>query len=101
MDFVLWYTLLSNIGGEWFVCQNCPDCNSSAEPCQDVFGSNSSPEGGIVGRVDAVHTSIEAPKPTGGYLDSILRYFFFLCVSLTILLASLAWVACLKYTLSS
>ena len=29
----------------------------------------------------------EAPKPTGGYLDSILRYFFFLRVSLTILLA--------------
>lgn len=48
-------------------CPNCPDCNSnkSDNPCQDLFGSNAIPEGGIFGRVDAVYTSIEAQKSTG------------------------------------
>ena len=46
-------------------CQNCPDCNCSAEPCQDMFGSNAKAEGGISGRIDAVYTSIEAQRSTG------------------------------------
>ena len=66
MDFVLWYTLPSHMCGEcFFVCQNCPDCSSSAEPCQDMFGSNATPEGGILGRVDVIYTSIEAHTSTG------------------------------------
>ena len=48
------------------VCQTCPDCNCSAEPCQDMFGSNAKAESGILGRVDAVYTSIEAQQSTGG-----------------------------------
>ena len=47
------------------VCDNCPDCNISIGPCQDLFGSNATPEGGILGRVDAVYTSIEAQTSTG------------------------------------
>ena len=46
-------------------CSSCPDCNSSAHPCQDMFGSNATSEGGIFGRVDAVYTSIEAQTSTG------------------------------------
>ena len=48
-------------------CPKCPTCNheSSDNPCQDLFGSNATAEGGIFGRVDAVYTSIEAQKSTG------------------------------------
>ena len=48
-------------------CPKCPTCNheNSANPCQDLFGSNATAEGGIFGRVDAVYTSIEAQKSTG------------------------------------
>ena len=48
-----------------FVGQNCEDCNTSAAPCQDLFGSNATSEGGILGRSDAVYTSIEAQTSTG------------------------------------
>ena len=43
-------------------CPKCPLCNhdKSDYPCQDLFGSNATAEGGILGRVDAVHTAIEA-----------------------------------------
>ena len=47
------------------LCQYCPECNSSAEPCQDMFGSNATSEGCILGRIDAVYTSIEAQQSTG------------------------------------
>jgi len=49
------------------VCPDCPDCNhmNTSDPCQDLFGSNASAEGGIFGRVDAGYTSIEAQKSTG------------------------------------
>ena len=50
---------------DMIVCQTSLDCNSSAEPCQDMFGSNAKAEGGILGRVDAVYTSIEAQQSTG------------------------------------
>lgn len=49
-------------------CPHCPSCNhtsSQRTPCQDLFGSNATAEGGIFGRVDAVYTSIEAQKSTG------------------------------------
>ena len=49
------------------VCGFCPDCNNGeyGTPCQDLFGSNSTPEGGIFGRIDAGYTSIEAHKSKG------------------------------------
>ena len=50
------------------VCAYCPDCNSheyGLPPCQDIFGSNATAEGGSFGRVDAGYTSIEAQKATG------------------------------------
>ena len=49
------------------VCQHCPRCNvdESNTPCQDMFGSSATAEGGFFGRVDAVYTSIEAQKSTG------------------------------------
>ena len=62
------------------VCQNCHDCNNSAEPCQDMFGSNATSEGGIVGRVDAVYTSIEAQKSTGNCM-LILKLLFNCCIN--------------------
>ena len=46
-------------------CQNCPDPNISSEPCQDSVCSHATAEGGILGRVDAVHTSLEAQKAAG------------------------------------
>ena len=46
-------------------CSHCPDCVSSADPCQDLFGSSANAEGGIFGRIDAIFTSIEAQKSTG------------------------------------
>ena len=51
------------------VCPRCPDCNNAdnedAKPCQDIFGSNATPEGGIFGRIDGIFTSIEAQKSAG------------------------------------
>ena len=41
-------------------CIRCPNC-----ACADLFGSNAKPEGGILGRVDAVYGSIEAHKSAG------------------------------------
>ena len=48
-------------------CPNCPRCSHSEQmsPCQDLFGSNAAPEGGVFGRVDACYVSIEAQKSTG------------------------------------
>ena len=46
-------------------CPICPDCSQSEDPCQDMFGSSATAEGGILGRVDAVYTSIEAQKSSG------------------------------------
>ena len=34
-------------------------------PCQDLFGSSATAEGGVFGRIDAGYTSIEAQKSTG------------------------------------
>ena len=49
------------------VCPNCPHCNHDERdnPCQDCFGSNATPEGGVFGRIDAGYTSFEAQKSTG------------------------------------
>ena len=47
------------------VCPNCPRCNVSGEPCQNMAGSSAEAEGGVFGRVDACLTSIEAQKSTG------------------------------------
>eukprot|EP00959_Pyramimonas_sp_CCMP1952_P041800 874144-Pyramimonas_sp.AAC.1 len=48
-------------------CPNCPRCNhrERMSPCQDLFGSNAAPEGGVFGRVGACYVSIEAQKSTG------------------------------------
>ena len=46
-------------------CDNCPQCNFDGCPCQDLFGSSATAEGGIFGRIDAVFTAIEAQKSTG------------------------------------
>ena len=46
-------------------CPNCPDCNVTTCPCQDLFGSVATTLGGIFGRIDAVFTSIEAQQSTG------------------------------------
>ena len=48
-------------------CPTCPVCNhdKSNEPCQDLFGSNATAEGGLLGRVDAAYTSVESQKSTG------------------------------------
>ncbi|HIE71391.1 MAG TPA: hypothetical protein EYP98_15145 [Planctomycetes bacterium] len=51
------------------VCAFCPDCNNGDSegvlPCQDLFGSNATPEGGVFGRADGGITSIEAQKSAG------------------------------------
>ena len=42
------------------ICPQCPDCNNGVQssPCQDLFGSNATAEGGIFGRADGIYTSI-------------------------------------------
>ena len=49
------------------VCWNCPHCNHADDmnPCQDLFGSNATPEGAVFGRMDAGASSFEAQKSTG------------------------------------
>ena len=57
------------------VCFRCPDCNNrergqtraakNLKPCQDLFGSNATPEGGAFGRADGAFTLIEAQKSAG------------------------------------
>ena len=47
------------------VCADCPSCNFHENPCQDYFGSNATPEGGIFGQIDAGYTSVEAQKSIG------------------------------------
>lgn len=51
------------------MCWSFPECNHArfpdAIPCQDLYGSNATPEGGIFGRADRGYTSIEAQKAPG------------------------------------
>ena len=59
---MLTHTLLFGVR----MCPLCPDCNGGdGVPCQNLFGSSSTAEGGILGRADAVYTSVEAQKSTG------------------------------------
>ncbi len=44
------------------MCPECPHCNQGDNPCQNRFGSNAEPQGGILGRCDAVAGSTEAQK---------------------------------------
>ena len=67
------FRLLCSLACEYLfgmrVCAFCPDCNNGDNegvvPCQDLFGSNATPEGGVFGRADGGITSIEAQKSTG------------------------------------
>ena len=54
-------------------CIRCPDC-----ACSDLFGSNARLEGGVLGRVDAVHGSIEAQKSAGSL--HVHFHFFVECL---------------------
>ena len=49
------------------VCWHCPHCNHGEgfEPCQDFFGSNATPEGGVFSRMDAGFSSFECQKSSG------------------------------------
>ncbi len=51
------------------VCAFSPEYNNREQkdlmPCQDLFGSNATPEGGCFGRADGCITSIESQKSTG------------------------------------
>ena len=42
------------------ICPRCPNCNHDGDgiPCQDLFGSSATAEGGSFARMDAVATSI-------------------------------------------
>ena len=44
------------------MCPDCPHCNQGQNPCQNRFGSNAEPQGGILGRCDAIAGSTEAQK---------------------------------------
>jgi hypothetical protein len=47
------------------MCDQCPDCDKTAHPCGDSFGSSATLSGGSFGRVDAMYVTIEAQKSTG------------------------------------
>ena len=44
------------------MCPECPHCNMGSNPCQDMYGSNAEPQGGVFGRVDALFGGTEAQK---------------------------------------
>jgi len=47
------------------MCPDCPHCNKGPNPCQNRFGSNALPQGGILGRADALDGSNECQKSEG------------------------------------
>jgi len=44
------------------MCPECPHCNKGKSPCQDAFGSNAEPQGGIFGRVDSLFGGVECQR---------------------------------------
>ena len=44
------------------MCPNCPHCNKGGSPCQDRFGSNAEPMGGVFGRSDAIFDAVETQR---------------------------------------
>jgi len=44
------------------MCPDCPHCNKGGNPCQNRFGSNALPQGGIFGRCDAIFGGVESQK---------------------------------------
>jgi len=44
------------------MCPDCPHCNKGKNPCQNRFGSNALPQGGIFGRCDAIFGGVETQK---------------------------------------
>ena len=49
----------------WRMCPNCPDCATGDNPCMNIYGSNATPMGGSLGRVDAAVGAFEAQKAEG------------------------------------
>jgi len=47
------------------MCPECPHCNMGKNPCQNRFGSNALPQGGVLGRADALDGSNECQKSEG------------------------------------
>ena len=56
------------------MCPNCPHCNAegSKRPCQDMFGSNMRPMGGIVGAVEACGGAGEHQRQGTPHLHSFV-----------------------------
>jgi hypothetical protein len=44
------------------MCPECPHCNIGSTPCQDRYGSNAEPQGGVFGRVDQIFGGVEAQR---------------------------------------
>ena len=44
------------------MCPDCPHCNQGSNPCQDRFGSNAEPQGGVFGRCDAIYGAVETQR---------------------------------------
>ena len=49
----------------WRMCPNCSDCATGDNPCMNIYGSNATPMGGSLGRVDAAVGAFEAQKSEG------------------------------------
>ena len=52
------------------MCPECPHCNMGDRPCQDMYGSNAEPQGGVFGRVDALFSGVEAQRAGALHLDA-------------------------------
>lgn len=53
------------------MCPDCPHCNKVSQGCQDAFGSSVGPQGGIVGRCDAIFGGVETQKSVALHLHLI------------------------------
>ena len=53
------------------MCPDCPHCNKGKHPCQDSFGSNAEPQGGVFGRCDALFGAVETQQ------SGTLHFHFF------------------------
>ena len=70
------------------MCPTCPDCCNGDEPRMNMYGSNATPMGGSLGRVDAAVGAVEAQKA-----EWVLHLHMFLFLQMAQQYSTLAQIA--------